>query len=144
VELTLEALRLRFGGRRLWAIFEPRSNSSRRNIFQEAYAESFGAADIVVISPPRNLDRIPEGERFDANAVVEHIRRKGRQAHVWGHGLDGTLPDPAQSADLIARQVAGNVLPGDVVAVLSNGGFGGIHGRLREQIAARAVLHRQG
>lgn len=143
VELTLEALRLRFGGRRLWAIFEPRSNSSRRNIFQHAYAESFGAADIVVLSPPRNLERIPEDERFDADAVVAHIRSKGGQAHVWGRTLDGALPDAAASADLIARQVAANVLPGDVVAVLSNGGFGGIHGRLRDRIAERAALHRQ-
>ena len=144
VELTLDALRLRFGGRRLWAIFEPRSNSSRRNIFQDAYARSFGAADIVVISPPRNLARIPEGERFDADAVAAHIRSTGRQAHVWGRSLDGDLPDAAQSADLIAAQVAANVLPGDVVAVLSNGGFGGIHGKLRDRIAERAALHRQG
>jgi len=144
VHLTLEALRLRFGGRRIWAIFEPRSNSSRRNIFQDAYAESFDAADIVVISPPRNLERIPEGERFSADAVATHIRAKGRQAYVWGRALDGTLPDPAASADLIAAQVAANVLPGDVVAVLSNGGFGGIHGKLRDRIAARAEAHRQG
>ena len=143
VHLTLEALRLRFGGRRLWAIFEPRSNSSRRNIFQDAYASSFGAADVVVLAPPRNLERIPEGERFDADAVVAHIRSLGCQAHVWGRGIDGTLPDAATSADLIAAQVAANVLPGDVVAVLSNGGFGGIHGKLRARIAARASAHRQ-
>ncbi len=144
VALTLEALRLRFGGRRLWAIFEPRSNSSRRNIFQDAYAESFGAADLVVIAPPRNLSRIPEADRFDADAVVAHIRGKGRQAFVWGRGLDGVVPDDATGADLIAAQVAANVLPGDVVAVLSNGGFGGIHGKLRDRIQARAAAHRQG
>ncbi len=142
VKLTLEALRLRFGDRRIWAIFEPRSNSSRRNIFQDAYAESFGAADLAVISPPRNLERIPENERFDANAVVDIIRDGGQQAWVWGRGLNAILPDAADSADLIAAQVAANVLPGDVVAVLSNGAFGGIHGKLRDRIAARAAAHR--
>ena len=76
--------------------------------------------------------------------MVAHIRGQGRQAHVWGRGVDGSLPEPDVSADLIARQVAANVLPGDVVAVLSNGGFGGIHGKLREHIAQRAHLFRQG
>jgi UDP-N-acetylmuramate: L-alanyl-gamma-D-glutamyl-meso-diaminopimelate ligase len=97
----------------------------------------------VVISPPRNLERIPEAERFDADAVAQHIRNGGRQAHVWGRSLDGELPDAAESADLIAAQVAANVLPGDVVAVLSNGGFGGIHGKLRDRIEQRALAHRR-
>jgi UDP-N-acetylmuramate: L-alanyl-gamma-D-glutamyl-meso-diaminopimelate ligase len=142
VKLTLEALRLRFGDRRLWAIFEPRSNSSRRNIFQDAYAQSFGAADLVVISPPRNLERIPEDERFDADAVVDRIRDGGKQAWAWGRGLDGALPDASQSADIIAAQVSANVLPGDVVAVLSNGAFGGIHEKLEARISTRADAHR--
>lgn len=137
VGVTLEALRLRFGERRLWAIFEPRSNTSRRNVFQDAYAEAFGAADVVVIAPPRNLERIPEGERFNPDALVAALQRTGQVAQVWGHGADGGLPDAQQSARIIAAQVAANVLPGDVVAVLSNGGFGGIHGELAHAVSAR-------
>lgn len=129
VRLTLDALRLRFGGRRLWAIFEPRSNTSRRNVFQEAYAEAFGAADLVVIAPPRDLERIPEAERFSAEALVGALRGRGLEAFVWGQGLS---PDasPEEGAEEIARLVAANVCPGDVVAVLSNGGFGDLHRRL--------------
>ena len=60
VKLTLDALRLRFGGRRLWAIFEPRSNTSRRNVFQDQYAAAFDTADITVIADPYNISGIPE------------------------------------------------------------------------------------
>ena len=136
VEKTLEALRLRFGGRRLWAIFEPRSNSSRRNIFQEAYARSFGAADLVVIASPQDLDRIAVEERFDPQLLVREIRARGTEAFLWGDGPEGT-PAPEVVADRIAASVAANVAPQDVVAVLSNGGFGGLHGKLLTRIGER-------
>lgn len=139
VKLTMEALRLRFGGRRLWAIFEPRSNTSRRNVFQREYTEAFDAADLVVIAPPRNLDRIPEGERFDAGKLVSDLRARGKEAFLWGDGPEGPL-EPAPSADAIAAQVAANASPADVVVVLSNGGFGGLHdkllGRLRDRFGS--------
>ncbi len=132
VQLTTEGLKLRFGGRRLWAIFEPRSNTSRRNVFQDAYAASFGAVDVAVIAPPRDLERIPVGERFSADRLVADLRARGQEAFVWGHG-----PDPASGAEEIAANVAANAMPGDVVAVLSNGGFGGLHRKLLEALAAR-------
>jgi UDP-N-acetylmuramate: L-alanyl-gamma-D-glutamyl-meso-diaminopimelate ligase len=135
VKVTLEALRLRFGGRRLWAIFEPRSNTSRRALFQAAYAEAFDAADLVVISPPRDLERIAEGERFDADQLVGQLRARGSEAFVWGNG-----PSPEAGAEEIASCVALNTLPGDVVAVLSNGGFGGLHGRLLQHLERRAAV----
>jgi len=125
VQLTTQALRLRFGGRRLWGIFEPRSNTSRRNIFQAEYAEAFNACDLVVIAPPRNLERIPEEERFDAEALVDALRDRGIEAFCWGHG-----PDAATGADAISAQVVANAMPEDVVAVLSNGGFGSLHSKL--------------
>jgi len=125
VDVTLEALRLRFGGRRLWAIFEPRSNTSRRNVFQDAYAAAFSAADLVVIAEPTNLERIPQAERMDAGALVDGLRSRGQEAWVW--------PD----ADAIAAQVAANAQPSDVIAVLSNGGFDGIHGKLIELLQRR-------
>ena len=136
VKLTLEALRLRFGGRRLWAIFEARSNTSRRNIFQDDYAAAFDACDLAVISPPQGLDGIPPDERFDAGRLVDDIRARGTEAFLWGLGPDGPLPSAA-GADAIAAQVAANAMPEDVVAVLSNGGFGGIHGKLLARLRDR-------
>jgi UDP-N-acetylmuramate: L-alanyl-gamma-D-glutamyl-meso-diaminopimelate ligase len=127
VSVTLDALRLRFGGRRIWAIFEPRSNTSRRNVFQDAYAESFGAADLVVIAEPTNLEGIPVDERMDAGALVDAMRARGLEAWVW--------PD----ADAITAQVVANAQPSDVVAVLSNGGFDGIHGKLIAGLEARFI-----
>jgi UDP-N-acetylmuramate: L-alanyl-gamma-D-glutamyl-meso-diaminopimelate ligase len=135
VRLTLDALRLRFGGRRLWAIFEPRSNTSRRNVFQAAYGEAFDAADITVIAPPRDLDRIPEEERFSAQQLVSDVRARGREAFVWGQG-SSPQASVEEGADEIAHLVAANACPGDVVAVLSNGGFGGLHRRLLQRLEA--------
>lgn len=133
VKLTLDALRLRFGGRRLWAIFEPRSNTSRRNIFQDHYAQAFGAADLVVIAPPQDLERIAEDERMDAGRLVRDLRAGGTEAFLWGvapsGGAESLLGADAIAADIASRLVA-NAMPDDVIAVLSNGGFGGLHGKL--------------
>ena len=125
VQLTLDALRMRFGGRRLWAIFEPRSNTSRRNVFQDQYAAAFDTADITVIADPYNTSGIPEDERMNPKTLVEGIRARGNEAFNW------------PQADDIATRVAANVQPEDVVAVLSNGGFDGLHGKLIDGIERR-------
>lgn len=122
VKLTLEGLRMRFGGRRVWAIFEPRSNTSRRNIFQTEYGTAFDAADRVLVAPPQGLENIPEDERFDAELLASDIRSRGGEAMVVGPGLDAQGVSAAACAHICA-----NALSGDVVAVLSNGGFGGLH-----------------
>ena len=140
VKVTLEALRMRFGGRRLWAIFEPRSNTSRRNIFQDEYAQAFDAADLVVIAPPQDLERIPVEERMDAGRLVSSVRARGVEAFLWGEPPEGTDPALLSSealAEDIAARVVANAMPEDVVAVLSNGGFGGLHGRLLSGLARR-------
>jgi UDP-N-acetylmuramate: L-alanyl-gamma-D-glutamyl-meso-diaminopimelate ligase len=118
VRVTLEALRQRFGRRRLWAIWEPRSATSRRNVFQADYASAFDAADQVVVAKPFDQGRIPEPERFSAERLVEDLSARGVDAMV--------LPD----ANTIAATVAARVHPHDVVAILSNGGFDGLHQRL--------------
>jgi len=118
VKVTLDALRLRFGGRRLWVVFEPRSATSRRAVFQEAYAEAFDQADVVVVATPPDQERIPVDERFDSRRLVEKLRARGREAFTW------------PTVDEIVAVVAANALPHDVVAVLSNGGFGGLHRKL--------------
>ncbi len=125
VSSTIRALRDRFGQRRLWVIWEPRSATSRRNTFQAAYAEAFGGADHVVVAQPYDQSRIPESERFDAQLLVRELADRG---------IDATLlPD----ADTIAATVGARARPHDVVAVFSNGGFGGLHGKLLALLAER-------
>ena len=124
VKVTLEALRLRFGKRRLWTIFEPRSATSRRKVFQDAYAEAFGAADVVIVAGAHDQSRIADAERFDAAELVQALRARGQEAFSYG------------SVEEIVGVVAANALPWDVVAVLSNGGFGGLHGKLLGAIEA--------
>jgi UDP-N-acetylmuramate: L-alanyl-gamma-D-glutamyl-meso-diaminopimelate ligase len=125
VRVTLEALALRFAGRRLWAVFEPRSNTSRRALFQDDYAEAFGAADQVIIADPGRKDALPSEALFSPATLVTDLLSRGVEAlHV---------PEP----DAIAAVVAANAMPGDVVAIMSNGSFGGLHGKLLQGLARR-------
>jgi UDP-N-acetylmuramate: L-alanyl-gamma-D-glutamyl-meso-diaminopimelate ligase len=125
---TLTALRARYPNRRLWAIFEPRSNTLRRAVFQRQLAESLALADEVVVASIFQMDAIPESERLDLAAVIADVNRRGRPAVQ--------LAD----ADAIVANTAPRITSGDVVAILSNGGFGGIYeklpARLREMRAA--------
>jgi UDP-N-acetylmuramate: L-alanyl-gamma-D-glutamyl-meso-diaminopimelate ligase len=124
IEQTLRALRSRYPSARLWAVLEPRSNTLRRNVLQEALAGSLALADEVVIANVFKSEAIPEAERLDLNRVVEEIQKQGRNGRI--------LAD----ADAIVSVIAPELRSGDVVAILSNGGFGGIYeklpGRLRE------------
>ena len=138
VRVTLNALRLRFGGRRIWAIFEPRSSTSRRAIFQKEYAEAFGASDIVVIAPPYDQTRIATEERMDAGQLVDDLHANGSEAFLWGGAPEGVEDwNASRSAQSIADQVITNVQSEDVVAVLSNGGFGGLHQKLLSALNER-------
>lgn len=123
VDVTLRGLRLRFGKRRMWAIFEPRSATSRRAVFQAAYADAFSAVDVVVIAPPPDQERIPVEERFDSRKLVTGLRARGVEAFTY------------DTVDEIVAVVAANALPHDVIAILSNGGFGGLHQKLLGALA---------
>jgi UDP-N-acetylmuramate: L-alanyl-gamma-D-glutamyl-meso-diaminopimelate ligase len=128
---TLKALRARYPGRRLWAILEPRSNTLRRNVFQDDLAGSLALADMVVIASIFKSEAIPEGERLDLQAVVEQVRRQGKPARQMA------------DADSIVAAITAELRAGDVVAILSNGGFGGIYEKLprslkRTEVASRA------
>ena len=124
VEVTTEALRLRFGGRRLWVVFEPRSNTSRRKIFQQAYSEAFEGADLVVIKATYD-ERIPADERLDPHGLASDIRARGLEATCLDH------------TDDIVAMVSANAIEGDVVAVFSNGAFDGIHKKLLSALGHR-------
>jgi UDP-N-acetylmuramate: L-alanyl-gamma-D-glutamyl-meso-diaminopimelate ligase len=115
---TLRAVRTRYPGRRLWAILEPRSNTLRRKVFQSELAESLGLADEVVLAGIFRSEAIPEHERLDPSAVIAVLIASGKPARL----LD--------TADAIVESIAPELREGDVVAILSNGGFGGIYEKL--------------
>jgi UDP-N-acetylmuramate: L-alanyl-gamma-D-glutamyl-meso-diaminopimelate ligase len=122
---TLKALRARYAGRRLWAIFEPRSNTLRRKVFETELARSLALADHVVMAGVFKSEAIPEAERMDPARVVGAIGPKARE-----------LSD----ADSIVAEIALELRPGDVVAILSNGGFGGIYEKLPRQLQSTSEV----
>jgi TolB-like protein len=128
IAVTLNALRGRYPGRRLWAILEPRSNTLRRNVFQSALTKSLAIADETVIANVFKSESIPEAERLDVEAVAAAMKQSGRHARV--------LPD----VDAIVRTCAPEMRSGDVVAILSNGGFGGIYEKLPHALKASSVM----
>jgi UDP-N-acetylmuramate: L-alanyl-gamma-D-glutamyl-meso-diaminopimelate ligase len=122
VHETLSALREGYPGRRVWAVFEPRSASSCRRVFQADFARAFGAADEVVIAAVFRSS-LPEPERLSAEQLVEDLRASGRHArHIPG-------------IDDIIRTIVAERRQGDIVVLMSNGGFGGIHGKLLQALA---------
>ncbi len=114
---TLSALRSGYPGRRIWAVFEPRSASSCRRVFHDAFAAAFGAADQVILAAVFR-STLPDAERLDADRLVADLRASGQQArHI------------PENDDIIAAIVREHQ-EGDVVVIMSNGGFGGIHRKL--------------
>jgi UDP-N-acetylmuramate: L-alanyl-gamma-D-glutamyl-meso-diaminopimelate ligase len=116
---TLRAVRWSYPDRRLWAIFEPRSATSCRRIFQEDFTRAFeesGADDVILASVFRAS--LPEDERLSVDEIIERLRAAGRRArHI------ATVPE-------IVRAVAEEAREGDLVVIMSNGGFDGIHDKL--------------
>jgi UDP-N-acetylmuramate: L-alanyl-gamma-D-glutamyl-meso-diaminopimelate ligase len=115
---TLKALRARYPKARLWAILEPRSNTLRRRVLQSDLARSLAQADEVIVAGVFRSEAVPENERLELPALAAEIQRNGRQARL--------LAD----ADAIVQNIAPEMRSGDVVAILSNGGFGGIYEKL--------------
>ena len=124
---TLKALGQRYPGRRVWAIFEPRSNTTRRNHFQSELAEALRLAKRVVVAEIARLEQVPEGERLDPARLMEDIRTAGTKA------------DYLTTSDEIVTQVTVQAEPGDILCVLSNGGFGNIHQKLLAALAERST-----
>ena len=115
---TLKALRARYSGARLWAILEPRSNTLRRRVLQSDLARSLAGADEVIVANVFRSEAVPENERLELPALAAEIQQNGCSARL--------LAD----ADAIVRTIAPELRDGDVVAILSNGGFGGIYEKL--------------
>jgi UDP-N-acetylmuramate: L-alanyl-gamma-D-glutamyl-meso-diaminopimelate ligase len=122
---TLEGFRDRYPERRLWAIAEPRSNTMRRKVFQEALSSAFDQADEVCLRQVPQPEKLPPDERLDVDLLVGDLARRGLGA--------GAFPDAAA----IAAHVLERAAPGDVLIVLSNGGFEGIHELLLQGLRRR-------
>jgi len=122
---TLKALRVRYPTEKIWALFEPRSNTTRRNIFQTELANALAGADAIVIAAVARAEQLPAEKRLDPEKLAADLRALGKEA-VY-------LPD----TDTIAAHVARNAQGGDVVCVFSNGGFGGIHTKLLDRLSRR-------
>jgi len=123
---TLKALRARYAGARLWAILEPRSNTLRRRVLQSDLARSLAMADEVVVAGVFRSEAVPENERLELPELAAEIQKNGRRARL--------LAD----ADAIVETIAPEMRSGDVVAILSNGGFGGIYEKLPARLKALA------
>ena len=122
VRETINAVKQKYPRRRLVVVFEPRSNSSRRNIFQTKYAASFDAGDVMVIREPPMVEKIPMAERFSAEQLVSDLGKKGLEAHCF--------PD----TDLLLTYLLSEVKAGDMVLIMSNGGFDNLHQRLLDAL----------
>jgi UDP-N-acetylmuramate: L-alanyl-gamma-D-glutamyl-meso-diaminopimelate ligase len=115
---TLKALRARYAGARVWVILEPRSNTLRRRVLQSDLARSLAQADEVIVADVFRSEAIPENERLELPALAAEIKQQGRPARLFA------------DADAIVQTITPELRSGDVVAILSNGGFGGIYEKL--------------
>ncbi|MGE0401882.1 MAG: UDP-N-acetylmuramate--L-alanine ligase [Kofleriaceae bacterium] len=122
VRETLKALRKRFPKRRLIAVYDPRSATSRRKTFQGEFAEAFAYADEVIVGKLYDPSKIPPAERFDPERLALDLHQRGTKAAY--------VPE----VDQIVKQLAASAAPGDVVCVLSSGSFDGIHDKLLDEI----------
>ena len=122
---TLKALRLKFPTQKIWAVFEPRSNTTRRNVFQAELATAFADANSVVVSQVAKLEQLKPEERLNPEQLMRDIQATGKPT--------------AYLADVngIVEHLTNGVQGGDVICVFSNGGFGGIHGKLMDRLGRR-------
>ncbi len=122
VEKTINAVKDRYKNRRLIAVFEPRSNSSRRNIFQERYSESFDRADMALIPEPPLMEKVPANERFSSRRLVEDLKNRGLNATYFS----GT--------NKLLYYIIENARKGDILLIMSNGAFDNIHEKLLNKL----------
>ena len=125
IAATIGALKQRYPDSKIWAIFEPRSNTSRRNLLQSELEDSLSQANGVIISEVPNPEKVPDGELLDVESVIENLSSKGKEAFI---GL---------SSDDIVNKLIPLTSSGDTIVVLSNGGFGGIHEKLLEALKVK-------
>ena len=124
VEKTIEGVKGKYMDRRLIAVFEPRSNSSRRNVFQERYSRSFDRADMIFIPEPPMMEKIPPQERFSSIKLVNALNQKGLKAFY------------CSDSEILLKEITSHVQKGDVILIMSNGSFDNIHDKLLDKLYA--------
>ncbi|MCX6875281.1 MAG: UDP-N-acetylmuramate:L-alanyl-gamma-D-glutamyl-meso-diaminopimelate ligase [Verrucomicrobia bacterium] len=118
IGFAVQSVRQSYPGSRVWVLFEPRSNTTRRAVFQHELAAALATADVAIVAAIPDLHKIPENDRLDPEQLAADITRHGGQGwYVTG-------------IEAIVHKVTASARPGDVIAVLTNGGFGGIHQKL--------------
>jgi UDP-N-acetylmuramate: L-alanyl-gamma-D-glutamyl-meso-diaminopimelate ligase len=122
VRETLEAVKSFYSDKRLIAVFEPRTNSSMRTVFQGVYPQSFDFADLICIRQPPLLNKIPVAERFSSEQLVADLKKRGKDAYFFS------------DTDAIVEFLVGRAVPGDLILVMSNGSFDNIHKRLLDRL----------
>ena len=122
VRETVKAVKDLYADRRLVAVFEPRTNSSMRSIFQQDYPLAFDAADIICIRRPPLLEKIPADDRFSSEKLVDDLKQRGKDAYYFA------------DTDTIIDYLCETAQPGDMILVMSNGGFDNIHERLLDSL----------
>ncbi len=125
VRETIEGIRQRYPDRRLWAVFEPRSNTSRRNIHQGEYATAFVGADVATIREPEPHDKVPQDQQLSVPAIVKALDSQGIAA------------SSSKDVGELVRRVVDDARPNDLVLVMSNGSFGGFIPSLLEELEKR-------
>jgi len=126
ISLTLEAARTRWPGRKIWAAVEPRSNTMRRKIFQNDLSDALALADVVLFGPVNRAQLLSEHDRLSPEMICDSLQARGRTAKAFA------------SADEIAGHLAANGNSGDLVLIMSNGGFDGLTAKLLEKLKTRA------
>ncbi|MCK4728883.1 MAG: UDP-N-acetylmuramate:L-alanyl-gamma-D-glutamyl-meso-diaminopimelate ligase [Desulfobacterales bacterium] len=122
VKETVAAVSSFYSDKRIVAVFEPRTNSSRRKVFQDKYPDSFDMADLVCIREPPLLDKIPVEERFSSEQLTQDLQGRGKEAHYFA------------DTEAIIDYLVGVAQPEDVILIMSNGGFDNIHEKLLERL----------
>jgi UDP-N-acetylmuramate: L-alanyl-gamma-D-glutamyl-meso-diaminopimelate ligase len=127
IRATIDAARLRWPARRLWAILEPRSNSMRRRVFQDALPQALALADRVILGGVHRAAQLSEEQRLDPETITAAVRKLGKDACSFS------------TADAIADFLALQAQPGDLLLVMSNGSFDGLCEKLLKRLKTRAV-----
>jgi len=130
IRATIDAARSRWPGRRLWAIFEPRSNTMRRRTAEEDLSAALALADVAVLGPVHRAQLLSEAERLSPERVVDAVRASGKSAEAFA------------SSEAIAARLAEKTQPGDLVLVMSNGSFDGVCDLLSQRLPERAPAQR--
>ncbi len=128
VSLTIEAVKERFADKKVFALFEPRSATSRRNIFQDDYIKAFEKADCTILPEIFNAQALAADERLSPEAIIETLKSKGKEAHL--------IPQ----VDGIVEFLKANAKPGDVILIMSNGAFGNIYKKLLSTLQGTPYL----